>query len=298
MSSYDKTKFYWLQLKEDFFDEDAIDWLEEQQNGKEYSLFYLKLCLKSLRTNGVLIRKVGKLLVPYDHIKLGELTKTNPDTVLIAMNLLMQIGLVEKLENGELYLTQVCNLIGSQSKSAFKKQQQLARKEVNLLENSEGGGKNSTLSSTLVPPLFHPIVENVPPKIEIEQEIELDKEINIERKKNEREEMFEAFWNLYPKKLNRKQCFTAFCNIKGLKNEYPRIIEVLKQDRESEQWQRDYGKFIPYPLTWLHQERWKRQIETLQKENYNLPEYMKDENRPKEEIIDEEAVKLAKKLFN
>ena len=43
MAKYDATKFYWLQLREDFFDEDAIDWLEEQPNGKEYSLFYLKL---------------------------------------------------------------------------------------------------------------------------------------------------------------------------------------------------------------------------------------------------------------
>ena len=51
MSKYEKDrKFYWLQLKEDFFDEDSISWLEEQENGKEYSLFYLKLCLKSLKT--------------------------------------------------------------------------------------------------------------------------------------------------------------------------------------------------------------------------------------------------------
>ena len=31
MSKYDNTKFYWLQLKEDFFDDDAIEWLEEQK---------------------------------------------------------------------------------------------------------------------------------------------------------------------------------------------------------------------------------------------------------------------------
>ena len=59
-------KYYWLKLKEDFFEQDAIDWLEEQEKGKEYCLFYLKLCLKSLRTNGILIRTVGQLLVPYD----------------------------------------------------------------------------------------------------------------------------------------------------------------------------------------------------------------------------------------
>ena len=155
MSKYDNTKFYWLQLKEDFFDEDAIDWLEDQPNGKEYSLFYLKLCLKSLRTNGVLIRKVGNMLVPYDYVKLGELTKTNPDTVMVAMNLLLSIGLVEKLENGKLYLKQVENMIGSQSKSAFKKQQQLERRRKALLE----GGKE---------------VEFFPPKIEKESEKEKD----------------------------------------------------------------------------------------------------------------------------
>lgn len=77
MSKYNKdTKFFWLQLKEDFFDDDAIQWLEEQKpNGRDYAYFYLKLCLKSLRTNGILIRNVGEILIPYDNEKLAELTK-------------------------------------------------------------------------------------------------------------------------------------------------------------------------------------------------------------------------------
>ena len=158
MAKYNNSRFYWLQLKEDFFDEDAIDWLEDQPNGKEYSLFYLKLCLKSLRTNGMLIRRVGDLLVPYDHIKLGELTKTNPDTVLVAMELLLKIGLVKKLENGELYITQVENMIGSQSVGAFKKQQQrLINKSSNLIESGQG-------------------VDKCPPNIEKDIDIELDKD--------------------------------------------------------------------------------------------------------------------------
>ena len=170
MAKYDATKFYWLQLKEDFFDEDAIDWLEEQPNGKEYSLFYLKLCLKSLRTNGVLIRRVGNMLVPYDHTKLGELTKTHPDTVMVAMNLLINIGLVQKLENGELYMTQVEHMIGSQSKSAFKKQQQIERrKQQALLEGGKG-------------------VEKIPPEEEKELELEKDIEIDLETEVEKEEE--------------------------------------------------------------------------------------------------------------
>ena len=126
MSTYDKeTKFYWMQLREDFFDEDAIEWLEEQKpKGKEYAYFYLKLCSKALKSNGILVRKVGKLLLPYDNEKLAELTKIDFDTVTVAMELLIHIGLVEILENGEIYLTQLEHLIGSKSLGAFKKQQQ------------------------------------------------------------------------------------------------------------------------------------------------------------------------------
>lgn len=124
MGKYDNTKFYWLQLKEDFFEDDAIQWLEEQEKGKEYSLFYLKLCLKSLKTNGILIRNVGNLLVPYDAKKLAEITKTDFDTVVVAMQLLEKIGLIKILENGEIYLEQLEQMIGSQSIGAFKKQQQ------------------------------------------------------------------------------------------------------------------------------------------------------------------------------
>lgn len=131
MSKYDTTKFSWLMLNEDFFDDDAIQWLEEQPNGKEYSLFYLKLCLKSLKTNGILIRQVGQMLVPYDASKLAELTRIDVDTVVVAMELLQKIGLVEILENGEIYLSQIQNMIGSKSIGAFKKQQQ------RMLKNKE-----------------------------------------------------------------------------------------------------------------------------------------------------------------
>ena len=126
MATYDKeTKFYWLQLKEDFFEDDAIQWLEEQKpNGRDYAYFYLKLCLKSLKSNGVLIRKVGNILIPYDNKKLAELTKMDFDTVTVAMELLKQIGLIQILDEGQIYITQLENLIGSVSKGALKKQQQ------------------------------------------------------------------------------------------------------------------------------------------------------------------------------
>lgn len=256
MVKYDATKFYWLQLKEDFFDEDAIDWLEEQPNGKEYSLFYLKLCLKSLRTNGVLIRRVGNMLVPYDHVKLGELTKTSPDTVMVAMNLLVKIGLVKTLENGELYLTQVENMIGSQSKGAFKKQQQRISKSMHFIEVGQEEDKR-------------------PPEIELEKEIEIeqDKELEIEKDKETEkkepngsnggyvEDLFNQFWKAYPKKINKKGCYNSFKKIKGLRDEMPLIMQAIEALKLTPAWQKNNGQFIPYPTTFINQERWKDDIE-------------------------------------
>lgn len=203
MAKYNNSRFYWLQLKEDFFDEDAIDWLEDQPNGKEYSLFYLKLCLKSLRTNGILIRKVGSMLLPYDHIKLGELTKTNPDTVIVAMELLLKIGLVKKLENGELYITQVENMIGSQSIGAFKKQQQIMRRENNLIE----GGIE---------------VEKIPPNIDKEKDIDIDIEIEKRERIDYQQiaDMYNEICVSFPKctalSENRKKAIKARLNTYNL----------------------------------------------------------------------------------
>lgn len=160
MAKYDKeTKFYWLLLKEDFFDDDAIDWLENQEpNGRDYAYFYLKLCLKSLKTNGILIRNVGNMLIPYDNKKLAEITKMDFDTVTIAMELLKKIGLIQILENGEIYLTQLENLIGSKSLGAFKKQQQ------RLLNGQQSGQE----------------VDICPPNIELEIELK-DKDIDRDK---------------------------------------------------------------------------------------------------------------------
>ena len=104
-----------MKLREDFFDDDAIEWLEEHPKGKEYALFYLKLCLKSLKTNGLLIRTVGTILVPYDTRKLADITKTDYDTAIVAMELLKNIGLVEILESGEICLPRMEEMIGSET---------------------------------------------------------------------------------------------------------------------------------------------------------------------------------------
>lgn len=111
-------KYYWLKLKDNFFDDETIKYIEEQENGIVYSNFYLKLCLKSIKSGGKLIRLVGSCLMPYDVKSIASLTNVPVDTVAVAMRLFEQIGLVERLDSGEIFLTQINEMIGSETSKA------------------------------------------------------------------------------------------------------------------------------------------------------------------------------------
>lgn len=110
--------------------------------------------MKSINNNGVLVRQVGDMLIPYDAKKLGEITNTPKDTVIVALELLKRIGLVKILDNGELYLNQVQYMIGSETestrrsrKSREKKKQQISNnldKNIPLLQCNKISNKNAT----------------------------------------------------------------------------------------------------------------------------------------------------------
>lgn len=163
-------RYFWLKLKEDFFQDDAIEWLEEQKNGKEYALFYLKLCLKSLKTDGLLMRQVGNILVPYDANKLAEITRTSPDTVMVAMELLKQIGLVEIMDGGAIYMVQLQEMVGSETTDAARMRRRRAQKALEAAQNNAG--------VTISEHCSHNVSTNVTAEIEkeLEKDIEIEKE--------------------------------------------------------------------------------------------------------------------------
>lgn len=165
-------KYYWLKLKEDFFEEDAIAWIEEQEKGKEYCLFYLKLCLKSLKTNGLLIRNVGSMLVPYDAKTLAKITNTDIDTVRVSMDIFTKIGLIQILENGEIFISQLQNMVGSETSKA-----QLMRNKRQKDKKVIEGGNNVTNSL----PSSYSSVENRYTEIEKDTEIDIDIEKDTEK---------------------------------------------------------------------------------------------------------------------
>lgn len=129
-------RYYWLKLDEAFFEDDTIEWVEEQENGERYVLFYLKLCLKSLKDEGCLIRYVGETLIPYDVKALAKLTNTDQDTVAVSLRVFEEIGLIERRDSGEIYMKQINEMIGSETDAAKRVRKHRAR-EAMLQSNDD-----------------------------------------------------------------------------------------------------------------------------------------------------------------
>jgi|TARA_Y100000310_G_scaffold333702_1_gene411779 hypothetical protein len=80
------------------------------------------------------------------------------------------------------------------------------------------------------------------------------------REEREQRTMFGVFWNAYPKKVGKPKALEAWLKIEtGL---YQQIIDhVATRAEHDEQWEREDGQFIPYPATFLNQERWEDEWE-------------------------------------
>ena len=92
----DNRKYYYLKLKENYFDEDAIVLLESMQDGILYSNILLKLYLKSLKNGGKLQLDEN---IPYTAQMIATITRQQVGTVERALQIFMKLGLVEPLQS-------------------------------------------------------------------------------------------------------------------------------------------------------------------------------------------------------
>ena len=151
-------KFYWLKLRRDFFKRHDIRIIEEMPNGKDYVLFYLKLLLESIDHEGSLRFSDT---IPYNENMLSVVTNTNVDIVRSAMKLFTELNLMELLDDATIYMSEVNNMIGSESWSA-ERVRRFRQKQQALLCNTDVASCNE--------------------EKEIEKEKDIDIDIENERK--------------------------------------------------------------------------------------------------------------------
>ena len=159
----DNKKYYYLRLKDNFFDSDELKILESMKDGYLYSNILLKLYLRSLKNDGKLVVNDR---IPYNAEMLASVTGHQVGTVKQALSMFKELGLIEILENGAIYMLDIQNFIGKGSTEADR--QRLYDRRI----SDERKQKKLTQSRNL-----EEILEKSTPEIEIE----LEKEIKIEK---------------------------------------------------------------------------------------------------------------------
>lgn len=69
---------------------------------------------------------------------------------------------------------------------------------------------------------------------------------------------FEAFWKAYPKKVGKAIARRSFERVKVPAET---LIAAVNAQKQSQQWTKDNGQYIPNPATWLNQGRWEDELE-------------------------------------
>ena len=156
-------RYYWLKLKDDFFTDKRIKKLRRIAGGDTYTIIYLKMMMKCMNNDGIL---------EYDGIEdsfADELAldlDEDADNVQITVNFLMQAGLLEEMGENHFLMTEVPELIGSETANA-QRVRDFRNKQKTLQCNAD--------------------VTEVKQLCNVEKEIEKEKEKDIEKREEKRE---------------------------------------------------------------------------------------------------------------
>ena len=84
-----------------------------------------------------------------------------------------------------------------------------------------------------------------------------ESESNAKDARKAREEAFEKFWSAYPRKEGKQKAKAAFEKVNVPLDV---LLNAIEQQKESAQWSKDNGQFIPHPTTWLNGKRWEDEV--------------------------------------
>lgn len=188
-------KYYYMRLRADFFNRKDIILLESMQNGAVYCLILLKLLTASLENNGHLMLNEEIVMTP---AMLATITRYDVGTVEKALQIFMQLGLVEQLPDNSYYMLEIEGMVGKTSTEADRKR--LARAKVKAL-------KGQTTDECLTN--VRTLSDNPSPEIETEKEADINTEVDSDRE-------------LYGRYRNVSLTPSEY---EAIKNEYPVYVD-------------------------------------------------------------------------
>lgn len=186
----DNKKYYYMRLKENFFDTNEMKVLESMQDGYKYSNILLKLYLMSLQSDGKLMLNER---IPYNSQMIATITRHSVGDVEKALVLFKDLGLIEVLDSGAIYMLDIQKYIGKSSTEADR-QREYQRK----ISCSKESNKKST-----------PKIE-----IELEKDIEIDIDTDKKKKKKSAKADLDGMINSFTENEELREALKAFLDMR------------------------------------------------------------------------------------
>ena len=154
-------KYFWLKLKNDFFNQREIKKLRKIAGGDTFTIIYLKMQLLSIQTEGILkFEGTEETLADQLALELDE----EEDNVKLTLSFLHSNNLIEQISDSEFMMPKTVENLGSEGGSAERMRRLRSKKASHSDIYVTGGDKKVTTEI----------------EIEIEIEKELEKELDIE----------------------------------------------------------------------------------------------------------------------
>lgn len=181
-------RYYWLKLKNDFFEQKEIKLLRRIAGGDTYTIIYLKMMLKSLKNDGKLFYEFfGDNFDEEIALDIDE----NPEDVAMTIRYLESKGLIELIEGDEYFLNKVPEMLGSEAYSTERSRRHREKKKLHSDNEMLQSNANAFQTNR------HETDCNEEIDIELEKEIEKEIEIEIEKSNSSKEEPLKSvftFW--------------------------------------------------------------------------------------------------------
>ena len=176
-------KYFWLKLKDNFFNQKEIKKLRRIAGGDTYTIIYLKLQLLSIKKEGIIeFEGTEENLAEQLALEIDE----DKDNIEITLRFLQANHLIEEIFEDNYLLTKVPECIGKECDSAERVRKHREKlKQSNLLQSN-----TNTLQCNA-------LVTNSNTEIEIEKEIEIEIEKKKENKFDENSTEFQLSLHLY-----------------------------------------------------------------------------------------------------
>ena len=240
----------WIKITTNIFDNRKIKQIENLPDGDAIIVVWLKLiCLAGL------INDDGKIYltpeIPYTEEMLATQFSRNVTLIRVALQSFKMFGMIEIIDD----VFKISNWEKYQSANELAQIREQTRKRVEKFRQNKQIPAQCNATVTL------PVTHCNGTELELEQELDIECKHSIRESK--KDTAFESFWGAYPKKVGKADALKAWKKNKAAQH-INKALKTIERMKATDQWQREGGRFIPNPATWINQGRWDDEVEGRQ----------------------------------